>query len=313
MDVVQLVKEGKGKFEWYEITSEYNDLKLKIKVFRDAMKFNNIPAMTWDMKPVSDKTYNGVRLPATAYQLQQIADFVDGMLMTPKVIDMIWLQAGIKFDAVINVNGIIVANSDIHKVHQKIESKFNDDGVSLISCVGKYWCLINHLNNTTQLRFGNNTACNYGWFAKYASGPGITPGTKCWQRPGFRHDNRHFDPSQTIRVMHRKATLIRPDGSSEVIDLHDVAKCKKLAPLITHEERLEYLRQKNVPKPSPITNQPQKPRESQDSVPDNKTETKPKPPKKDYPSGDRPPRPQKVEKKINFIDAFIKLVSRFLD
>ena len=233
MDVVQLVKDGKCRYEWSEIVSEYHGYKLYIKVFRDAMKFDDMPAMTWRLNPIAgdNRRFNGVRLPATAHQLQQIADLLNCMLMTPKVIDMIWLQAGIKFNCVTYIK-TIVANSHIHDVHLAIENKIgDDDGKSLISCVGKYWCLINHLNDTHiprgkpgYLLYGERNACNYGWFGSNASGPCISPGTMCWQRPGFKHDNGHFDPSQTIRLMHRMARLVKPDGTKEEINLHDVAK-----------------------------------------------------------------------------------------
>ena len=93
----------------------------------------------------------------------------------------------------------------------------------------------------------------------------MTPGVQCWQRPGFRHNKSHWDPSQTIRLMHRSARLIHPDGTEEKIDLHDIAGNPALAYLLHHQGPLTYLRQKGVtqlnsilvpamkPKPVPIT------------------------------------------------------------
>jgi hypothetical protein len=253
MDVVQLVKDGQGRFEWSEVKSEHNRNTLYIKVFRDAMKFDNVPAMTWDLKPIAgvDMKYDGVRIPASAHQLQEIADLTYSMLMTPKVIDMIWLQAGIKFDSVVNVNGKIVAITNITDLHSKIESQYTDDGTSLISCVGKYWCLTNELT-TAPPQHGDIAACNYGWFAKSASGPCLSPGTSCWQRPGFRHGKSHYDPSQTIRLMYRIARLIRADGSEELVDLYDIANDNVLAPLLHFQGKLKYLRQKGVDELQPL-------------------------------------------------------------
>ncbi len=258
MDVVQLVKDGKGIFEWSEVVSEHNGYKLYIKVFRDAMKFDNIEACTWNLKPLQSweadhgKIFNGVRLPATAHQLQQIADMLNCMMLTPKVIDLIWLQAEIKFNCIVNINGNIVAVSHVTDVHKKIEEKIQTAGNNgLVSCVGKYWCLINDLKGRPNLH-GDKVACNYGWFASNASGPGITPGTKCWQRPGFRHNKQHFDPSQTIRLMYRMAKLIHPNGTEEEIDLHGVATDSSLAPLMHHQGVLTYLRQDGVPKLIPV-------------------------------------------------------------
>ena len=246
MDVVQLVKEGKCSYEWSEVISEYKGYKLHIKVFRDAMKFDDIPAMRWDFTPIAndDRKFNGVRLPASAYQLQQIADLLGCMLLTPKVIDLIWLQAELKFDAVTRVMGQIVANSNITDVHTEIEKNIEalggDDGSKLVSCVGKYWCLF---NGTDKNRYGKTTACNYGWFRHDAIYNAVTTGLKCWQGPGFRHNYSHFDPSQTIRLMHPIAKLIDTDGSEAHVDLREIAGLYHLAPLFNHSGRLTYLRQ----------------------------------------------------------------------
>jgi len=266
MDVVQLVKDGKGQFDWTEVISEHNGHKLYLSVLRDAMKFDDIPAMTWDYKPTyvykdgkrveDDRMFNGVRLPATAHELQEIADLIGGMLLTPKVIDLIWLTAKIKFDSVVNIKGNIVAISNIHDVHEAVEAALakagGDDGMSLISCVGKYWCLIQQLASKGVLH-GDETCCNYGWCAKKASGPGLTPGVQCWQRPGFAHNKQHWDPSQTIRLMYRRALLVRADGTEEDVDLHDIAVDPELCGLLTHDAKpLTYLRQKGVEVVEPL-------------------------------------------------------------
>lgn len=251
IDVVKLVQEGEGSFEWAEVISTYGDLKLSISVFRDAMKFDGMPAMTWHRDPIAGDTrvFDGVRVPATAGELQQIADMLGCMLLTPKVIDLLWLQAQLKFDSIVNVKGVIVATSNIHDVHEAIEAKIaslgGDDGAKLIDSVGKYWCLINELLGHPPVS-GGECCCNYGWPAKVASGPGITPGTQVWQRPGFAHNILHFDPSQTIRLMHPLAILVRADGTEEQVALRVIASDPALAPLITHQSTLTYLRQAGV-------------------------------------------------------------------
>ena len=285
IDVVELVRQNRDIFEWTEVKSVHNGYTLYIQVFRDAMKFDGIPALTWNFKPVigDNRLFHGVRLPASAEQLQQIADLLNCMLMTPKVIDMIWLQADLKFDCVVNINGKIVANSHIHDVHQKIEEQIQlqggDDGTKLVSCVGKYWCLINGLVSAGKIH-GLDKACNYGWCAKHASGPGVTAGVQCWQRPGFGHSLKHWDPSQTIRLMHRSGRLIHPGGKEETIDLHDIAAIPALAYLIHHEGELKYLRQKGVNKLDPIVSEPPiKPTEpvEPDPIPEPQPQPEPEP------------------------------------
>jgi hypothetical protein len=258
IDVVQLVRDGKGRFEWTEVRSEHKGYQLFPSVMRDAMKFDGMPAMNWKRQPIAGdtRTFDGVRMPATAHELQQIADLLGAMLMTPKVIGHVWTQAGLQFNSIVNIAGKIVAVSNIHDVHQAIEAAIKaaggDDGSKLISCVGKYWCLIEDLIYKGKVA-GDWAACNYGWFGTNANGASLTPGAKCWQRPGFAHNKLHWDPSQTIRLMYRRALLVHPDGTEEDVDLLDILQNPDLAPLLTHDEKpLSYLRQKGVPEEEPL-------------------------------------------------------------
>jgi len=200
--------------------------------------------------------FDGIRVPANAMQMQTIADELTCMLMTPKVVDLIWLQAGIRFDPVYRIGGKIVANCSVGDVHREIESKIasagGDDGKSLIDSVGKYWVLTNKLDNPSILMYKSRNACNYGWCSSDGIYQGVTKGVKVWQSPGYRHNDLHADPSQTIRLMYRFARLFRKGGPEEHVDLHDVLRSKELAPLVSHEGTITYLRQKSVPEPIPL-------------------------------------------------------------
>lgn len=266
MNVIEEVAEGRAKVKWATVRSTYKNKTLVIWVMQDAMKFDGIPALTWNFRSVSksdpwytDKTFDGVRLPATALQLQTIADLTGSMMLTPKVIDLIWMQAGLRFDPVINtprsptdaVNRTIVAETHIHVVHQEIEkkiAKLGGDTGQLISCTGKYWCVCNYLASVG-LAYGDSNACNYGWTSSTGRYKGVSAGVKVWQDPGFRHNHNHFDPSQTIQLMYCKAVLIYEDGREEQVDLHDIAS-SEYAGLIHHNTgKLIYLRQRGVPVP----------------------------------------------------------------
>lgn len=268
IDVVEEVAEGRACVGWSTVRSTHNGMTLLISVFQDAMKFDKVPALEWDFENVrttdpwyTPETFDGVRLPASATQLQKIADLTGCMLLTPKVIDLMWLQAELRFDPVINtaktptnaVHRVIVAESHIHVVHRAIEKEIEKRGGNkgqLTECVGKYWCLINHLTQD-DLLYGEHTACNYGWPSSRGMYVGVTSGIKVWQPPGYKHNDRHWDPSQTIRLMYRQAILVHADGKQEIVDLHDVASDVALAPLLHHDPgKLRYLRQTGVPAPA---------------------------------------------------------------
>lgn len=259
MDVVQLVRDGKGRFEWFPLETEHDGHKLMFTVMRDAMKFDGVPDLTWDLKPVagSTRTRDGVRLPATAIQLQQVADLVFGCLLTPKVVDLLWAEAGrfgAQFDSIVNVKGNIVATSKILDVHDAIEealSRCGGDEGGIIDSVGKYWVLVNLLltGKFSKVKqpdgtYVNMQAVNYGWPTITAgNGMGVTGTVHVWQKVGDAHNYFHFDPSQTIRLMHRSALLVLPSGSIQEVDVTYILQHPTLWPLLCHDGPLNIIRQ----------------------------------------------------------------------
>lgn len=242
MDIVQMVLDGLAHVEWLPLTSVYNGHKLVISVMRDAAKFDNVPALTWNRQkvPGNSKTYNGVRLPSTAEELQKIAFYANCMLLTPKIIDLIWVAAGksgTQFDSVVNVHGQIDAISNINDVHEAVEAAIKASGGDIkgfIDAVGKYWVIVNELLTA---KYGTRSAANYGWLVKHGgNGSSVLNVGGVWQTIGTWHDCTHEDPSQVIRLMYRAARLLRADSNAwETVDLFDIASNAELAPLISHE------------------------------------------------------------------------------
>ena len=232
INVVQAVKEGRAQVELADVVSRGQDgTALRVRVFRDALKID------------------GVRVSATAPELQQVADLLFCTLLTPKVVDLVWEQATVKFDPVIRADGKIVAVSTDQRVSglvdAEIAKKGGGGGGALIDSIGKYWVLSNQLARPGLLH-GVETACNYGWLGKSAPNGTVTPGHKCWQPPQCGHNYGHKDPSQVIRLMKRKAVLLRPCRPEEEVDLVDVLQNPELATLVNHDGPITYLRVANV-------------------------------------------------------------------
>lgn len=255
-DVVGAVREGRARFGWAEVLSVVGDEKLYISVTRDALRFDGVPAMNWHRDPAANNgdTFDGVRIPATAAEMQQIADILFCMLPTPKVLDLVWAQASLRFDPVVNLGpGKIVAVQKVDDVHQAVEKKIAGAGGypdrGAVASVGKYWVICNKL--AAPGKFGVNTACNYGWHSSNGVYGAVTPGLRVWQGEGTRHNDLHVDPSQVIRLMYRMARLVRKDGSVEKVDLHDIASDPTLSAAINHDGILKVLRQPSIPEPRP--------------------------------------------------------------
>lgn len=245
MNIIEELVAGRATFDWAPVTSRHEDLELTLFVLRDAMKFD------------------GIRRSATVKTLQTVADLIGAMLLTPKVVDLIWEQATTRIDSVVNIAGHIVADLTDELVSKTIDKELADvggDRGGIIDSVGKYWVLVNKLLRyfgpggeikdpklAVELPYGIHNCCNYGWPSSSATRISeVTPRVngkphKVWQNLGFKHNDEHLDPSQTIRLMFQQAVL-KKAGKTEVVHLHKVARDPALAPLISHEGVLRYLR-----------------------------------------------------------------------
>jgi len=230
------------------------------------MKFDAVPDMTWEQNPKklrSVNTLDGVRLATTAETLQEIADLLYCSLLTPKILDELWLEAGrtgTQLESVTRTN-VIVANSYIHDVHRALEKAIKaagGDRGGFIEAVGKYWVLCNTLINGTDGRgapYGIKQAVNYAWFTRSkGKGRGVTNTSNVWQTIGSRHNCEHWDPSQVIRLMHRIAQLCRAGSETwEDVDVCDIMLDNQLSYLISHEGPLKVTRMPCVPVPQATT------------------------------------------------------------
>lgn len=231
--MLEEIKNGKAQVEWADVVSQAEEgTALRITVMRDALKID------------------GVRIMADATELQMIADLLGCSLLTPKVVDLIYQQASVRFDPVLRADGDVVANSTSKRVSELIDARIKNNGGDtggIIDSIGKYWVLHNRLLLPRSLLYGKRAACNYGWLSSTGLYQAVTSGLKCWQSPGFRHNDAHKDPSQLVRLMKRLAVLVRPGGCEEKVDILDILQDPELAKLGNHDGVLRYLRVAAVP------------------------------------------------------------------
>lgn len=239
-DVVTAAREGKLEYQWADLVTEYNDHRLILQVFRRPAKFE------------------GLQWHASPEEVQEICDILGCIHMTPKIVDEVYLQAGIKFDAIINDGkGGIVATMSMKKYDDLLEAKIaemgGDDRESIIACMGKYWVLVEDLADTRDDKFGKDQAFNYGWCSSTAPRAGVTPGVKVWQNIGGAHNDVHEDPSQAIRLVWQWGVLER-NGRQPGVPTHltDIGMDPELAGLITHEPRLTVFRFPGIELPTGV-------------------------------------------------------------
>jgi hypothetical protein len=246
MNVIEQLKAGQAVFEWAPLVSEYDGYKLLMAVTRDAIKFPMTVTGAGDVEPETRL----VRRMVNALETQQAADFLFCMMLTPKLEDLIYQQATVRLEPITQIDGNICAvSTDVRHSELIDKALVGKDNGGIVSTVGKSWVLSNYLASPTQLKYGARTACNYGWLGKTAGHLAVTPGLNAWQPPVYQHNDEHKDPSQTLRLVYGAGVLTWPDGVTEVIALKDVVAAG-VAPLISHEKQLKYLRQAHVPAPS---------------------------------------------------------------
>jgi len=263
-----MTRDGLARFEYLPLTVTDGERTLTVNVMRDAIKFDDMPAMRWNRTVLDpNDRYDGVRPGADGREIQQIADLLDCYLMTPLLLDRLTLEAkrsGVYIDAVTGYKEggrwVIGALADVHKLHRKIQrelEKAGGDNGGLVAVVGKYWVLSNWLlkGRFSNVRGRNVQLINYGWFSKYGNYTSVTGKLKCYQVAhiqGDAHNTPHFDPAQVIRLVHKDVMLIEEDKEPVVMDLADIMTSPELCGLVSHEGPLKITRVPSVDKLDPL-------------------------------------------------------------
>lgn len=192
---------------------------------------------------------DNVYIGAGAYQLQQIADSLDCMLLTPRLLDLMYAQRQwtimpqTDYDPRMMSTAWWQRHTDhINAALQKVG--YNGDG--LVQSVGKPFVLTNKLLDHP------GRGCNYGWH--------VAPGTpnpwagvpiyraetdgseRVIQQPGFAHGLDQNDYASTVLLVSRQCRI-----DDRAMDLADVYRDAELAGLVSGEGALKIVRQPGVP------------------------------------------------------------------
>jgi hypothetical protein len=232
--VLQHVQAGQAEVRWTTLTVG----RIRLTVMADALKLG------------------GVRVGAGAGLAQQCADVLGAMLLTPKVLDLMYAARSVtvppmlQFDAaqMLTTHWFVKESS---RIDQAIATAGGSDG--LIQTVGKPWML------TNGLLAHPGHACNYGWHCPpgsvsggkwqgTAAYPSVTlPSIYVLQQPGYFHNLDEADYAEMMLFM-SKACLV----DDESRDLSEVLQDATLASLISHEGPLKVTRQPGVAQLAPI-------------------------------------------------------------
>jgi hypothetical protein len=227
---------------WGTVTSDSNGHHGEFQVFADALKLD------------------GVRIGAGAMLAQQVADSLGCLLLTPRLLDMMYTQAS-----------VIIPPFPLGTTNMMTTQRFIDhsnlidaalvkagyDGQGIVQTVGKPWMLDNHLLDAAHVGHSEN----YGWHVNSSmwkpSDPNHWNGihllpcvdipqtdAKCIQPPSWAHGLDQADYSEVILLVARECVI---DG--QPMDLKQVLQDPVLAGLASHQGVMKVFRQPGVPEP----------------------------------------------------------------
>ncbi len=216
---------------------------------------------------------NGTRVALSAFDLQRVADWLDCVLPTPKLLDCRYHQSrrdGVVIEPVFRHGGRVAALLAAAEYSALVDARIADvaardnrmtDG--LVGGAGKTWVICAHL--AEQSRHGIASAYNYGWFTRADpnctwTSPTATPLGRVtvaqavaspWSN--YLHNDEHVDPSQgTFGLFAQEALLTHPDQTQELVRLENLLTCPYMAPMVSHEGSLAVTRQPRVERAQPL-------------------------------------------------------------
>lgn len=216
---------------WVPVTSSAGDHTGQFLVTADAVKIG------------------GVRFGAGAQLAQQLADGLGALLLTPKLLDLMYAQAATVLPPFPDYSPLMMNSSWFIKHSGRIDAAMKTAGYKggIVQTLGKPWMISN------QLATHAGKAENYGWalppgtkspWNGVAIYPAVTSKAMVIQQPGWAHGLDQADYSETVQLLNRWCVV---DGQKR--DVADILLDPMLSALVSHEGALtkSVLRQPGVP------------------------------------------------------------------
>lgn len=221
--VVQAVADGKFERALVPLTVSANGHQATFQVSQDALKVD------------------GVRINASAFLQQRLADLLGAHLVTPKLLDQMWLNRAVTIlpcpQPPASTADAMVRHSIC--VSRALAAAGGAPANGIVQTVGKTWVLTNQLSPTV--------AVSVGWHLAQPV-PGLPfdpapsePSEHVAQSPGV-HDPSWIDCSQVCLFVDAECVV---DGAYATFA--EVARSPELSALVSHEGPLRFLRQPGLP------------------------------------------------------------------
>ena len=240
--ILAAVDRGDIKPQWTRIRSQANGHTAEFDVLADALMLD------------------GVRISTSARTMQLLADKFSALLMTPRLLDLAFLQAPRQIPpqrlAPSAATAAMMKESSAIDVALRTLAMNGGPEAGAVAPFGKHWVLCRALDGVKPPMAGRSWhAALYGWpvgpqyrTAFLASNKdvalhkGTLPGVEVVQPIATPHDFLYVDYAMTTHMVRRACTV---DGKTG--DVAVVLRDPVLAALASHEGPLTVLRQPGVP------------------------------------------------------------------
>lgn len=222
--VVQAVADGKFEHAFVPLTVSANGHQATFQVSQDALKVD------------------GVRVCASAFLQQRVADLVGAHLVTPKLLDQMWINRAVTILPCTQPIAASTAAMVRHSacVGRALAAAGGAPTSGIVQTVGKTWVLSNLLSPTVAVTVGWHLAQPLPG-APYDPAPSA-PEEHLVQSPSPDHSPDFVDSSQVCLFVDAECVV---DGAYATFA--EVARSPDLAPLVSHEGPLRFLRQPGLP------------------------------------------------------------------
>lgn len=232
---------------------------------------------------------DGVRVQTTAAELQEMADALDAIMPTARMVDIRRVSATTRIPAVYNsgprsrafevakdASGLSVAASPaplerawagepgVVLVQPYTIAAVLDPAVysllvdEQVEASGYQFGLLDGVGKswvlTERYRTGKPRQCwNYGWHGPGWSHPAVTEGLDPVAQPlAGAHNDEHADPSQGGFALFARECVVIRGGVEYWTTVADVLDDAELAPLLSHEGPIDIVRHPSVPWRPPV-------------------------------------------------------------
>ena len=199
---------------------------------------------------------DGIRWPVSNRIMQNIADSMGCMIMTPRMLDLRRKFAEKSINAIVNINSKIVALTPIRDYDKAVTKALGNVSniKGIIDGEGKTWATVRYFETIENATYKNESSWNYGWHSSAAPIKPVTPGVEnIWQniagaKSAQLHNLDHIDPSQCCYGLIMKECLIYANNQCRQIKLSELLTSDDddYLNLVSHEGKITIARHPGV-------------------------------------------------------------------